>query len=198
MKSKISFAAILLLITFFGTVQTKAQCPSWATNWNNYSHTVAGCEYISTICWKCPVSIGQIWITVSSVRKTNINCNNGLNLNQIKTAIYNQINTNEWLLGLCLGAIPPCDDKLTYVFKDYNCWYKRTNYDATLTYYICDYSSYCAQDWTICWDQMSGPISEPVPPGNWYQVGIPGCHGIEPGNPIPGESSVCWPATNCP
>ncbi len=171
-------------------------CPDWAEYEDIYEFTVGNCDYEAKICWKCPITTGQLWIAVSYVKKKNRECENGMNLNQVKAAIYEQINTPGWLLGLCTGSIPPCDDKLYYTLIDYNCWYKY-NDNGDIKYYICDWSTWCAQDWWCCWDQMQGFITEPVSQ-DWYQVGgDPSCSGIEPGNPPIGQSSSCWPASVC-
>ena len=193
------FLTLILGILFFlslDNAKSQMPCPSWATQWQVYQFTVGNCDYLATICWDCPANAGVSWIAVSSVRKVDQHCNNIYNFQQVKQRIYDQINTYEWLSGLCASGIPPCNNQFRYGIRDYNCWYKYNN-GGIIEYYVCDYTTWCEQEWQICWDHLHGPIKQPV--SNWTQKGgTPNCSGIEPGNPPDGQSSACWPASTCP
>jgi hypothetical protein len=182
---------ILFLITNF---EVKATCPAWATNNQIYNFTINDCVYEAQICWKCPITLGQEWITVDYFKSLDQSCDPGITPRQVLNAIFAQINTGAWLWGLCNG-FPPCPTQYPYHLINYNCWYEYNN-AGTYEYYVCNYDSWCQEDWTICWDNILGPIKTLV--NSWYSQGTIDCPTFWPGNPPPGYSSTCWLFVTCP
>ncbi len=191
--SKTIIAMISFLILFASSgIESKADCPDWATDSQIYFFTVDNCEYAALICWRCPVNLWTLWISVQDINPVDSDCQNTLTLNEIRSAIYEQVNTYEWLSGLCADDIPPCPDQYDYKLIKYSCWQTYMKADETYYHYVCDFASYCQQDWTICWDNQEGPVKTLVQ--DWYHNGAtPNCQANDPGYPTePGETNACW------
>jgi hypothetical protein len=191
---------ILFFLVFANTLKTFADCPSWATNSNIYIFTVNGCKYAATVCWKCPINIGEAWITIDYPVPINPNCipNPYINLAGVKRAILDQLSDPAWLYQLCSGyPFPECpSNTYTYKIKDYNCTYMYRDFNNNITYHTCNFDGWCEQTWYICWD-INGPHKYLV--SNWSHQGDNSCPTVMPGVPQnPGEMSTCWQWILCP
>lgn len=187
-----------IIVAFFLVLQTEesiSQCPPDADGWQIYTFNVAGCEYDALLCWTCGITMQSFELSIPYVKKLDPSCTNGLSMNEVRKQIFDIVNSEAWLVGLCFQSFPPCNvTTYEYSFKDYNCWYM-FNTGTHIEYYACSFSSWCQQDWEACWDQQYG--FQPTMVNDWYQVGTlpePCASQQEPlVDPDPGETSVCWP-----
>lgn len=191
---KLILLFVVAFMAMFNNFEAKA-CPSWATNSLPFIFTVDGCQYIATICWQCPAGgMTNNWIAVQDFRLLSpIPCGNDDTPRQILDAIFAQVNTVDWLAGLCINFYPPCpDNSFTYSLFRYDCWGKY-NDGGVIDYYVCDMNSWCQEDCSICWDNLRGPIQ--TCSNYWYSGGNPPtCSLNEPGDPTnPGTYGLwCW------
>lgn len=192
------FIKVFFVLSLFYMTNTVVACPPGASS-NTYTFTVAGCEYSFEICYNCPVTATPTWFSFGDYKKLNPSCNNGINMNVVLDSVRNQLLQNRvWLYALCANSFPPCELGVGHwEEREFDCWYMHKYEDGTLEYRVCDYSSYCVQDYTVCFDQNYGPTFTKV--GDWYHVGDSYCdvNSIMPSIPIPGTSSSCWFNTVC-
>lgn len=196
MKKYIYF---LITIFFLSLTASYSSCPPWATNSNIYIFTVNDCKYAATVCWKCPVGLGETWITIDyPVPVDNCSPEPPTDLGKIKRAILEQLSAPSWLYQLCSGyPFPECpSNSYTYKIKDYTCTYMFRDYDNNVSYHICNFNAWCEQTWYICWD-IYGPHKYLL--NDWNLQGNYTCPTtIMPGVPEnPGEYSTCWDWNPC-
>lgn len=184
----------LIFLSIFCVVNSVMACPSGTSTSPTFTVNIDGCNYTYNICYECPFASSPYWFTIGTYHKVGQNCVSGTPISAIKDSLINRVLENSFFLAaLCTGTIPPCGTgTVTWIQRDYDCWYKFNDAESGIEYKVCDFDSFCQREFEVCWTQGTGPVlGEPTA---WYHIGDSFCdpQSIEPPDPDEGYSSSCW------